>query len=136
MKVNGSGSGLPPVDIGAGEIDASSKARGAGATEALGGTSASEAAQDSQLVGARGGPQAGRASEMTAMVSDLGAEVQAGRLSADAAVETLVDRILDRQLGQDASPALRQQVEGALRAMLAEDPFVAAHLSALRRAEG
>lgn len=126
MKVNGTGAGQPPTDIEAASLD---QAEASDATKASDGAQAAQAS-DAAAVSAQG---AGRAPEMAQVVGDLSADLNAGRLSPEAAVDSLVQRILDRQLGSEAAPALRQQIETALRATLAEDPFVSAHVAALSR---
>ncbi len=127
MKVNGTGAGQPPTDIEAASID---KADASDTTKALDGA---QAAQSSEAAATVSTQQAGRAPEMAQVVGDLSADLKAGRLSPEAAVDSLVQRILDRQLGSEAPPALRQELETALRATLAEDPFVSAHVAALSR---
>jgi hypothetical protein len=81
--------------------------------------------------GLAGGPgQAGAAGVATA-VADIGAELGAGKLTPAAAIDKVVERVLDRQLGKSAAPALRAQLGAALREALADDPLLAAKVRAL-----
>lgn len=64
-------------------------------------------------------------------VSDIGAELKAGKISPQAALDKVIERIVDKQLGANASPAMRSQVSAALRESLADDPLLAAKAHAL-----
>lgn len=135
MKVNGTGAGLPTTateTVGATETAGAPGGDKAESTTALKGSSA-DGAQTAPL---SGGSAGARAPEMARLVADISADLKAGQLSADAALEKLVHRILDRQVGADAPPAVRASVEAALRDTLQNDPLVGAQLSALRRRQG
>ena len=140
MKVTGAGPGLPSADAAAGGIDATSGSAAAAGNEQVGGVGAGEASGVSGTThtdAAHATSESGRAAEMRHLVADLGADVTAGRLSPEAAVETLVSRVLDQRAGGvTPNPAVRAQLEAALRATLAEDPFVGAQLAALTRSRG
>jgi hypothetical protein len=79
------------------------------------------------------GAEAGRAAETSApgQVSDIGAELRAGRLTPAAALEKVIDRVIDQQVGANAPAAIREQVGAALRRALEEDPLLAEKLRAL-----
>ncbi len=64
-------------------------------------------------------------------VADLGAALEAGKLTAEAAIDQVVARVVERQLGKTGSPAARARLEAALRASLADDPLLAAKVRAL-----
>jgi hypothetical protein len=64
-------------------------------------------------------------------VQDLAADLEAGKLDARAAVEQVIDRVLDLQLGRDAPAAVREHVGSALREALESDPLLAAKLREL-----
>ena len=64
-------------------------------------------------------------------VRDLAAEVEAGRLDPRAAVDQLIDRVVDVQVGLDAPAAVRDRIQAALRDALESDPLLAAKLSQL-----
>ena len=135
MKVNGTGPGVPPVDtesVGATETAGAAGGDKAESTAALKGSSG-DGAQAAPL---SAGSAGARAPEMARLVADISADLKAGQLSADAALEKLVHRILDRQVGVTAPPAVRASVEAALRDTLQNDPLVSAQLSALRRRQG
>ncbi len=72
--------------------------------------------------------------EATSGVRDVGAiatDLHAGRISAAAAVDKLVQQVLDRQLGAGAPAAIRSKVEAALRDALESDPLLGDKLKAL-----
>jgi hypothetical protein len=76
------------------------------------------------------GSEATRAAE-AGLVSDISAELQAGRLTPAAAIEKVIDRVIDQQVGPGAPAAVREQVGAALRRALEEDPLLAEKLRAL-----
>lgn len=64
-------------------------------------------------------------------VADIGAELKSGRISPEAALDKVIERIVDKQVGAKASPAVRSQIGAALRESLADDPLLAAKVRAL-----
>jgi hypothetical protein len=66
-------------------------------------------------------------------VSDLGADLKAGKISPQAAIDKVVDRVLAQQLGANAPAAVREKLATALRESLADDPLLAAKVRALGR---
>ncbi len=66
-------------------------------------------------------------------VLDIGSALEAGKLSAGDAVNQVVKRILDAQVGPTASPDVRQKVEAALREALQTDPTLVAQIARLER---
>jgi len=66
-------------------------------------------------------------------VQDIGQALQDGKLGAAEAVNQVVNRIVDAQVGPGASPAVRLQVEAALREALKSDPMLAAQVARLDR---
>jgi hypothetical protein len=83
--------------------------------------------------GTTAGARAATQPAQPAMVADLSAALAAGKLSAQAAVDKLVERIVDQQLGKAASASMRGKVAAALRQALTDDPLLAAKLRALGR---
>jgi hypothetical protein len=78
-------------------------------------------------------PPGGRTSRSgDVAVSDLAAELRAGKLTPEAAVDQLLERVVAGQVGPDASAALRDQVRVALRDAIESDPVLAAKVSGLR----
>lgn len=67
------------------------------------------------------------AGDTTAIAADL----DAGRLAPAAAVDKLLEQVLTRQLGSDATPAIRERVRAALRDALENDPLLAEKLGRL-----
>ncbi len=64
-------------------------------------------------------------------ISDIGADLTAGRITPEVAIDKVIDRIVAQQLGIHASPAAREQIGAALRERLADDPLLAAKVRAL-----
>jgi hypothetical protein len=65
-------------------------------------------------------------------VSDIAADLQAGRCTKAVALDRVVERVLDQRLGTQAPAAIREQVGAALRTALAEDPLLAAKIADLQ----
>jgi hypothetical protein len=86
-----------------------------------------------RAAGAARGPEKAAAARKARGVSDIGADLAAGRLGPQAALDKVIERVLDRQLGKAAAPALRAQLGAALRESMAEDPQLAAKVRALGR---
>jgi len=66
-------------------------------------------------------------------VTEIGAELKAGKLTPQAALERVVEHVVNRHLGKTASPARRAQLATMLRETLADDPLLAAKVRALGR---
>jgi hypothetical protein len=127
MKVTGPGSGQPPAAPGeVQEAGRGTVADGARTTEP---TTAKGAAFAEKVE--RGGAKAPAAAARAGSVAEIGAELQAGRITAEAALERVIHRVLDRQLGANAPAAVREQVGAALRQALSDDPVLAEKVRAL-----
>jgi hypothetical protein len=63
---------------------------------------------------------------VSASAVELGGRVERGELSAAQAIETLIERTLDAQLGKDASPALKEQARTLIAHALESDPVLSA----------
>ena len=125
MKISGSGPSLPPDgDLAAEE---SKGPAGKGFAEAIDKTSPSSPAHPPGEVAS-----AGQAAAVGA-VADIVSDLRAGKISAQAAVDKVIDRVLAQQVGPDAPLAVREQVGAALRRALEEDPLLADKLRALGR---
>jgi hypothetical protein len=81
--------------------------------------------------GARRSADGPAAVRRSCTVSDIGAEIKAGRITPEAAIDKVVERVLDRQLGKKAGAALREKVGAALRDSLADDPLLMAKVRTL-----
>jgi hypothetical protein len=64
-------------------------------------------------------------------VSDIGAALKAGKLTPQAAIDKVIDRIVAQQLGIHAAPAAKEKIGAALRERLADDPLLSAKIRAL-----
>jgi hypothetical protein len=120
MKVSrpthGSQSGLPAKVGAPGEIK--------------GKTVASKLSEAGRTTGARR-PEHAAAARPPSAVADIGADLRAGKITAQAALDKVVERVLDRQLGKRAGAALRERVGAALRESLADDPLLSAKIRSL-----
>jgi hypothetical protein len=67
----------------------------------------------------------------TGLAGDLAAELQAGRITPKAALERVIDRIVDKQLGTNAPAAIREKVRAALEDAVADDPLLAEKIKSL-----
>jgi hypothetical protein len=131
MKVTGSGAGAPgPGADPAAEAtrsDATTKAEDPGAASRAEGTGQAFA---EKLAGAA---SQGAAAPGGVWMKEIAAEIDAGRLQPQAALDRVVDLVLARQLGEGAPPAMREQVRAALKDALENDPTLAEQLRALAR---
>jgi DNA gyrase/topoisomerase IV subunit B len=69
--------------------------------------------------------------QKSVVVSDIGAALKAGKLTPQAAIDKVIERVLDRQVGRKAGAAVREKLSAALRESLADDPMLAAKVRAL-----
>ena len=66
-----------------------------------------------------------------AITDDISARLKTGSLDAKAAVEHVLERVLDRQLGANAPAPIREQVRAALQDAIATDPLLIEKVKAL-----
>jgi hypothetical protein len=59
------------------------------------------------------------------LTSDLAAELRAGKITPRAAVDRVIDRVVDKQLGAGAPAATREKLRVALENAVADDPLLA-----------
>jgi hypothetical protein len=64
-------------------------------------------------------------------VSDIGADLKTGKLTPEAAIDKVIARILDQQVGRKAGAKVREKIGAALRESLTDDPLLAAKFRAL-----
>jgi len=114
-----------------GAASAGSAAKAPGLTGPKGKGFATKLDQAEKLAGTRGGVDRSAGSRRTSAVSDIGVDLKAGKITAETAIDRVVERVLDRQLGKKATTALREKVGAALRDSLADDPLLAAKVKAL-----
>jgi hypothetical protein len=134
MKINGPGqppaSGAPTTGEGEG-VASTSRVSDATAPDAQK-TSGTGKAFAEKLAGtspAQTGATVRRPGEIS--VKDLAAELKTGKLDARGAVDQVIDRVVNAQLGQNAPAHLREQVQTALRDALESDPLLAEKLRGL-----
>lgn len=132
MKVTGTG----PVDAGdaAGQATETTEA-GSGAqvlTGAGGASSPAAAAFVERLARSEAAATAAPTQSAGAeSLHELAAAVDSGAMTPAAALETLVQQAVERQVGSSAPRALRERVESALRETLASEPFFTSRLRRL-----
>jgi hypothetical protein len=126
MKVSGSGPSLPP--------DGAAGVGEAGARDAVEKTDGPAAKVFAEQVDRGEPPQAVREAASAGRVSpvaDIVADLRAGRITPEAALDRVIDRVLTQKVGPDAPAAVREQVGAALRRALEDDPLLADKLRAL-----
>lgn len=137
MKVTGTGPAAPPGVEDAAAATATRPPEAAGAT---GGAAFAEQLRGPSAVTATSAPEAPRGTASTVGVegvpgvTDIGADLEAGRIDAARAMELVIGRVIDSQLGANAAPAARARLEQVLRETLQEDPMLAARMQRLRQA--
>ncbi len=65
------------------------------------------------------------------LVGDISAELKAGQITPQTAIDRVVERILDKQVGANAPAAVRETVGAALRDALESDPLLAEKIRSL-----
>jgi hypothetical protein len=120
MKIRGSGSG-PAGGVG----DASDVERSGGKDFA------NKLEGNQPVAGPSAQSKASEAERVKSFVSDIGDALESGAITAEAAVDQVVDRVLDNQLGADAPSKLRAQVETAMRDAIETDPVLGAKIKSL-----
>jgi hypothetical protein len=120
MKIRGPASGQPTDGVG----DASD-------VERSGGKDFANKLEGSQPVAGPGAQSKADAERIKSFVSDIGDALQSGSITPEAAVDQVVDRVLDNQLGADAPANLRSQVETAMRDAIETDPVLGAKIKSL-----
>jgi hypothetical protein len=123
MKVTGPGSGAPPEGPGASEgVAGKAGPKGASGVEAPE-TSGRTFAETLGAGRSVKDPAATKgAAGVDPLTSDIAADLKAGKIDPKAALERVVERVLDQQLGTNAPPAVRAQLRDALRETISSDP--------------
>jgi hypothetical protein len=67
----------------------------------------------------------------TAGVADIASELKAGKITPQAALHRVVERIVTRQVGKKGPAALREKLAATLRQTLEDDPLLAAKVRTL-----
>ena len=128
-KVTGPGSGPP----GSGPIGGSDESRptaaGSRFADKLGQSDAAKRAADpaaAQPAGAKTG-NVGKVGKVgkVGSTADLAADLRAGKITPKAAVDRVIDRVVEKQLGAGAPTATREKLRAALEDAVADDPLLA-----------
>lgn len=121
-KISGPG-GTPPSDV-----------PPAPETEETRPTGSAAFADKLRSAGAPVPPASARgAEEARGITSDLAAELGAGKITPEAAVDRVIDRIVAKQVGADAPAAVRDRVRAALESAVADDPVLSEKIKTLGR---
>jgi hypothetical protein len=78
------------------------------------------------------GPVAGAQLGKASLVADIAADLKAGKISPEVAVDRAMARVLDSHVGPDAPAGLRTRVEDALKEAVASDPVLLGKIESLR----
>jgi hypothetical protein len=73
----------------------------------------------------------GAASAARGPTADVAKELTAGRIDAKAAIDKVIQRVLDKQVGPGAPAAVREKVRAALESAIADDPLLSEKIKAL-----
>jgi|SRR4051812_30911538 len=129
MKISGTGPPLPPEEVPSSEeVKGANKGGFAERLERGADPAAAEGSVEARPPGQAVDP--GRSAAI-APVADIAADLRAGAISPEAALDRVIDRVLAQQVGPDAPSAVRAQVAAALRQALEDDPLLAQKLRAL-----
>jgi len=126
-KVSGPGGGPPiggPIDDQ--KSESPSGASGTRFADKLNATDPTNATNATRKTG-----EAGAASAARGLTADVATELAAGRLDAKAAIDKVIQRVIDKQIGPGAPPAIREKVRAALESAIADDPLLSEKIKAL-----
>ncbi|MBI5478584.1 MAG: hypothetical protein HY906_07015 [Deltaproteobacteria bacterium] len=133
MKISGSGPLPPPPD----ETPATKPGKAEGAAEAfsrhLEGTTGPEGAAALEARGPEGAARADAAAAADP-VRSVAADLRAGRITPEQAVDRLVEDTVSRRIGAQAPEAVRARLRASLVDLLARDPHLADLVKRLERA--
>jgi hypothetical protein len=113
-KVTGPGSGSPVSGPIGGSDESPSRADGPRFTDKLEHTEAAARASNSAA-----------ATPPRSLTAELGADLRAGKITPKAAVDRVIDRVVEKQLGVNAPAATREKLRAALEDAVADDPLLA-----------
>jgi hypothetical protein len=65
------------------------------------------------------------------LTADIAAELAAGRIDAKAALDRVIARVVDKQVGPGAPAAVREAVRAALESAVADDPLLGEKIKSL-----
>jgi hypothetical protein len=127
MKVTGPKAGAPGTEP---EAIKSPEAPG---PKAAGPEAANKKSFAETLAAGRAGPtpDPGQVRGAETLTAHIAADLKAGKLAPEAALDRVVELVLDQQLGTDAPVALRDQLRDALRDTISSDPFLTERLRGL-----
>jgi hypothetical protein len=88
-------------------------------------------ASESRKAGAATPTQPAAQAGKVSGVADIARDLKAGKITPQAAIDRVVERIVARQVGAKGPAAVREQLSAALRRTLEDDPMLAAKVRAL-----
>jgi hypothetical protein len=65
------------------------------------------------------------------LTADVATELAAGRIDAKAALDRVIERVVDKQVGPGAPAAVREKVRAALESAVADDPLLGEKIRSL-----
>ena len=71
------------------------------------------------------------ATAVRGLTADVAAELAAGRIDAKAALDRVIERVVDKQVGPGAPAAVREKVRAALESAVADDPLLGEKIRSL-----
>jgi hypothetical protein len=129
VKINRTGPGGPLGPTGdSPEADKLEKTGGKGFADKLDKSAATGSVAPTGGQGPVAGAQLGKAS----LVADIAADLKAGKITPEVAVDRAMARVLDSHVGPDAPAGLRTKVEDALKEAVASDPVLLGKIEKLR----
>jgi hypothetical protein len=129
VKINRTGPGGPLGPTGdSPDVEKAQKTGGAGFADKLDKSAATGGAAPAAGQGPVAGAQLGKPS----LVADIAADLKAGKITPEVAVDRAMARVLDTHVGSDAPAGLRTKVEDALKEAVASDPVLQGKIEKLR----
>jgi len=132
-KVSGPGSGPPvggPVDD-EGNVDAPGGVGRAFADKLAGADAARPTAGSTAAAAAAAADRPAAATAAHALTADIAAELEAGRIDAKTALDRVIARVVDQQVGPGAPTSVREALRAALESAVADDPLLGEKIKAL-----
>ena len=76
--------------------------------------------------------EASRAKEISgSLAAHLAADLKAGKITAQAAIDRVIDGVLEKQLGSNAPAPVREKLRAALETAVADDPLLSEKIRSL-----
>lgn len=123
-KITGPG-GAPPGNVPVAPGGATDESRPAASTDAATGARPAFADKLKSAGSATPASKTDAPAAVRSATADLAADLKSGKITPQAAVERVIDRVVDKQLGTNAPAAVREKLRAALETAVADDPLLA-----------